>query len=196
MKNITKYKNSAYFTTINDPQIVKNGLFKSFQSKLENLKASTINQEESYISYTVEVFRFVSNWNLLSPISDGYIEIEPIKNKIVVNYQIRFNDLFFIACFMAFASFIVSFNVSDTIFDKILFPCIMFLLYYGLNVLICILRYQHFIKKTIACVIEKEKPLFTKEQEVWIADDSKCDGCGAPLKPTDKYCQACGLLNR
>jgi uncharacterized OB-fold protein len=65
-----------------------------------------------------------------------------------------------------------------------------------LNVSICILRYKHFIKKTITEYLEKDIPSLTKEQEEWIADDSKCDACGAHLKPSDKYCQKCGLLVR
>ncbi len=190
--NITKYQNSVSFTTIDDPQIVKYELFEVFISKLEERKASSIKQEEDYILYKVNFFRFVSNWNLLNTISDGYIQFEITDHQIEVNYQIRFNDIFFISCFMAFASILAGYDIVA----KIIIPILIFLIYYGLNVSICILRYKHFIKKTITEYLEKDISSLTKEQEEWIADDTKCDGCGATLKPSDKYCQNCGLLVR
>lgn len=192
MNKITTYQNSISFCTTKDPQIVKYEIFERFQMKLENLKASSIKSDEDSISYKVDLIRFVHNWNLLNPISDGDIRIETYENKINVKYQIKFTDLFVISCLMAFASILI----PVILIAKIIIPLVIFLIFYGLNVLICILRYQHFIKKTISKVLEKDIPLISIEQEEWIADNSKCDACGASLNPTDKYCQSCGLLVR
>lgn len=143
MNKITTYQNSISFCTTKDPQIFKYEIFERFQMKLENLKASSIKSDEDSISYKVDLIRFVHNWNLLNPISDGDIRIETYENKINVKYQIKFTDLFFISCLMAFAGILI----PVILIAKIFIPLVIFLIFYGLNVLICILRYQHFIKK-------------------------------------------------
>ncbi|MGI8655231.1 MAG: hypothetical protein ACR2LC_08440 [Pyrinomonadaceae bacterium] len=62
----------------------------------EELKAANgynIEIQGNRISFRGGMFRFVSNWNILTQIDKGYIEIAPSSEGLTVSYYISFRQL-------------------------------------------------------------------------------------------------------
>ena len=189
LKSAIRYRKSISFTSTRDIELVNRELLEITKAKLEKLKPSSLKQNGNILIYTGGILRFVWNWNLLNPISEGLIQIESQKNKLIVKYEIQFVEIFVISIFTAIlACFIV-----DNIFAKLIVPLASIFWIFGMPVGITIYRYNRFIKRIISKQVEEDTPQLSIEQEQWISDPTKCDACGHHIEQTDMFCPDCGI---
>ena len=88
------------------------------------------------------MFRFVSNWNILAPITHGYIETNIVDDNLEVSYYINFKQMLVMVSAFIFIVFVFAlvFASSDSIEIKFGFPLLMWLWGFCLNYLIIVIR--------------------------------------------------------
>ncbi len=75
-------------------------LLSSIVSSLKNVKARNIQNDRNRITFSGGILRLVMNWNILVTVSSGEITVEKDNDKIILNYHIKFTEMFVIATAM------------------------------------------------------------------------------------------------
>jgi hypothetical protein len=123
-------------------------LAKEIIESLEREKAKNVETTNNRITFTGGVFRPVSNWNVLVPITPGEIEIDGERHCIY--YNIRFSQLIIIGSFMV-AFIVAAFAVSSGAPKTVLILGLPFIWFWlvGMNLIIDIPRFNRFIIRII-----------------------------------------------
>jgi hypothetical protein len=91
------YHNEIKWTKIlnRDVERFNHIFFRNISKELENVKANDIEVQKNKILFKGGMFRFVTNWNPLWPITEGYIEGLSSKDSFyVVSYYLNFKQQF------------------------------------------------------------------------------------------------------
>ena len=121
-------------------------------AELQGARASNIEAQGNSIQFTVRWFRWVSNWNLLTNIEKGVIEITPAAGNFCVAYYLSFKRILVQHCIAALGAFsfvILPHRILPTTME-ILAPVLLFSVVFALNYLIAVGRFARFIKRIIA----------------------------------------------
>jgi hypothetical protein len=189
MNGLLGYSNSLSFATESKDNLVQEAV-QLFEERIKEFRPRTIKRTTDKIFYTAGVLRLVLNANLLYPISEGEIKIEKIGATLIINYVIRFYELFALSVIPAVGVLIF----VDPIIAKMIVLLLSLLVGYGGNVFITILRYKRFIRNTVKVLLEAKKTVsISEEQKEWIENLNRCDACGHVLSTTDVVCPDCGL---
>lgn len=70
------------------------------EGALAQAKAGALRREGSAVQFRGGVFRIVSSWNVLVPISNGVVEVSPNPNGISVSYRVSFMQMLIVATLM------------------------------------------------------------------------------------------------
>ena len=130
-----------------DPSSDFSRLAKEIVESLEREKAKNLETTDNRITFTGGVFRLVSNWNVLVPITRGEIEIDGEHH--CIHYNISFSQLIVIGSFMV--AFIAAFAVSSGAPKMVLILALPFIWFWlvGMNLIIGIPRFNSFMKRTV-----------------------------------------------
>ena len=121
-------------------------------AELQGARASNIEAQGNRVQFTVAWFRWVGNWNLLTNIDTGLIEITPAAGTFRVAYYLSFKRILVQHCIGALGAFtfvILPHRILPTSM-KILAPVLLFSIVFALNYLIAVGRFSRFIKRVIA----------------------------------------------
>ena len=101
------------------------------------------------VAFTGGLFRFVSNWNILVPITRGYVETNEIGDELIVSYSINFHQL--LAMMSIFIVVVLSFLAigEEPIGIEYAIPVFIYLFVFGLNYLLTIIRFPAFVKQVL-----------------------------------------------
>jgi hypothetical protein len=81
------------------------------EGALAQAKAGALRREGSAVQFRGGVFRLVSNWNVLVPISNGALEVSPSANGVSVTYRVTFGQMLVAVTLMVgafFGSFVMT----------------------------------------------------------------------------------------
>ena len=121
-------------------------------AELQGAQASNVEAESNRIQFTVRWFRWVSNWNLLTNIDKGAIEITPQAGTLCVAYYLSFKRILVQHCLLViFAfSFVTLPDRGLPTTMRVLAPLLLFSTVFSLNYLISVNRFARLIKRIIA----------------------------------------------
>jgi len=124
-------------------------LLQTFQQELHRLSARKLDMSGDTVSFAGGGFRFVSNWNLLVPISRGKIVVMPIADGVTVRYQISFRELIVVATIMILAMAVIfcGFEGRAGLASVAFFVPVGWLWLVGMNIVIAIPRFNCFVKR-------------------------------------------------
>jgi hypothetical protein len=124
-------------------------IISTLTERIKAEKPSEITSTQSRITFYGGFFRLVvGNWNLLTSINYGVIEVTPANNKLLVSYKLWFIELLIIAS--AISAFITFFNVSMGIYtDSLSRFAELWLLFFGGNFIITIVRFHSLVRSAI-----------------------------------------------
>jgi hypothetical protein len=120
-------------------------------SELKVVKASEVEIKNDRVFFKAGMFRIVSNWNVLTFIDRGYIEASPSSEGLTFRYLISFRQPFVASlCLIGAMIFILlSGPVSVSLTGVAGLSVGGWLLLFGLNWLIAIVRFPAFVEKII-----------------------------------------------
>jgi hypothetical protein len=125
-------------------------IFHRIRGALSAQQATDIHGAESEITFRVSMLRFASNWNVLTPVDEGEINIYP-GSPGVVKYRFSFTRMFIFATISAAFFFIMlSPTLGSNTFVVIAIPIIAWLFLFGLNYIIAVFRLQDFVWQAIS----------------------------------------------
>lgn len=101
------------------------------------------------VSFTGGLFRSGSRWNILVPITKGYIEVRPANGGFVVSYSLNFKQLFVTTSVLFVFGFTVSADASAPVAFRVGFPLVAWLWLFGMNILITLARFPAFISRVL-----------------------------------------------
>jgi len=152
-------KNEMKLLENNNQFIVKAGsavaladrLIETFGRELRRLSPSELNVSGGTVSFRAGVFRLVSNWNLLVPISRGEIVVAPANDGVSVRYTISFRQLVTVATIMIVIMMVMicSSEGSQALPLAVFGGSIMWLWLVGMNLAIAIPRFRRFVRKCV-----------------------------------------------
>src|SRR5258707_1114782 len=121
-------------------------------AELQEARASNIEAQGNRIEFTVRWFRWVGNWNLLTNIDKGVIEIAPAAGTFCVAYYLSFKRILVQHCIgvLGAFSFVILPARGLPITLKVLAPVLLFAVVFALNYVIAIRRFSRLIKRIIA----------------------------------------------
>jgi hypothetical protein len=133
-----------------DSKIEDYEIIKAYKEKLIKLKAKNIKTTDNSISFKGGLFRFVTNWNLLVPITRGKIRIQR-KHNLAIVFDIKFTEMLVIVTLMVSLFFgpILLSEPRLNIFEALSSLFFVWLWLFGGNVVIIMIRFPSFIRKTI-----------------------------------------------
>jgi hypothetical protein len=67
---------------------------------LAQAKAAALRREGSTVEFRGGVFRIVSSWNVLVPISNGVVEVSPNAHGVSVSYRVTFGQMLAVVTLM------------------------------------------------------------------------------------------------
>ncbi len=70
------------------------------EGALAQAKAVALRREGSAVQFRGGVFRLVSNWNVLVPISNGVLEVSPTANGVSICYRVTFRQMLVVVTLM------------------------------------------------------------------------------------------------
>ena|ERR1700674_754102 len=121
-------------------------------AELQGARASNIEAQGNRIQFTVSWLRWVGNWNLLTNIDQGTIEITPAAGTFCVAYYLSFKRVLAQLCLGALFAFgFVSLpELSLHLALRFLGPILLFSVVFVVNYSIAVRRFSSFIKRIIA----------------------------------------------
>ncbi len=138
-------------TTRNEKPLI-DAIVRIAIAELQEARASTVEVQGNRIQFTVRWFRWVSNWNRLTNIDKGAIEITPQAGTLCVEYYLSFKRILVQHCLLLL--FAVSFvtlpdrGLPTTM--RVLAPLLLFSAVFSLNYVIAVRRFARLIKRIIA----------------------------------------------
>jgi len=113
-------------------------------------KASNIRLSEKRITFDVSLFRFVSNWNVLTPVDEGEFIARPGELG-TVKYKFSFARLFVIVTLIAICFLLLLLpSLGPGRLAVYAAPCITWLFLYGLNYIVAVIRLDDFVWQAIS----------------------------------------------
>lgn len=116
---------------------------------LQRVRASTIDHEDSQVSFTSNLFRFVGRMNLLIPIDSGTIDVELADGSITLSYRLG------MVCNCVFATIAALVLVAVTYAARIdlstagTIGFMLWLWLFGSNYLITLVPFRWFVKRCV-----------------------------------------------
>jgi hypothetical protein len=145
-------KEFCWPATMRNEKPLINAFVRIAVAELEGARASNIEAQDNSVQFTVRWFRWVGNWNLLTNIDKGVIQIAAGAGTFSVVYYLSFRRLLVQHCIGALGAFsfvtLPDRGLPTTL--KILAPPVLFSVVFALNYLIAIRRFSRFIKRIIA----------------------------------------------
>lgn len=109
----------------------------------------TATVQDATVSFTGGLVRFVSNVNILVPITHGHLEVTLVDNIVVVAYYLNFQQLLVLVSMFALFVFSLSVNAAEPLVVRLGFPVLLWLWAFGLNYVITVLRFPAFVKRAL-----------------------------------------------
>ena len=127
---------------------------RRLHTALEELDARRIARNEHTIRFTGGVFRIVSNWNLLVPISSGKLVVRPHPKGILVLYRLRFLQfaaaLAVLAAFLCVSLLTAGSDISTIWNGGMIWAFGLVALIPILNIFIAMIRFRRWVWRTLA----------------------------------------------
>ena len=102
------------------------------------------------VSFTGGVFRAVSNWNVLYPITEGFIEVQPEQDFYVISYELNFKQILVMASVIAGVLFLMSAVVGQAPVVAVFFLCsFVWLAIFGMNYVRAMATFPGFITRAL-----------------------------------------------
>lgn len=101
------------------------------------------------VSFTGGLSRFVSNVNILVPITHGDLEVTLIDDTVVVSYYINFQQLLVLVSMIALLGSGFLADSAQPLAVRLGFPAFLWVWAFGLNYVITIMRFPAFIKRAL-----------------------------------------------
>ncbi len=119
--------------------------------ELKAVKATHIEVIDNKVLFKGGVFRFVANWNVLIWIDRGHIEAVPSADGLLIRYILSFRQLLLVslAGIAAMLAVFISKNSSFTIVELLALSVAGWLLIFGLNWLIAVVRFPLLIERIL-----------------------------------------------
>lgn len=147
-----KYRGEIEIPHFNKSEIAdyQKQLVTKAAEKLKSAKASNIELQGNRVNFKVNFFRLVSNWNILTHIDNGYIEVFSSSEKLAVSYLISFKRLFILGTIIVIGAgiFIFQEGILSGLEIALLMTFFWFLMI-GLNWLIALIRFPAFVGRII-----------------------------------------------
>lgn len=189
MNGLVKYSSSFSFATESNDDLVQEAA-QVFEKRIKTFNPRTIKRTSDKIFYTAGVLRLVWNTNLLYGISEGEIRIAKEEQTLLIHFVIKFHELLALSVVPIFGAFVIMDSIPEKGIAFLLVVCIT----YAANVLMTILRYRRFVKRTMEdWLAEKRQVPISEVQKQWMRDTNKCDACGYSISVMDLVCPDCGL---
>lgn len=135
-------------------------LLDAIQGALRHEKASSIARVENGVTFHVDMFRFVPNWNILTPFDGGTVWVHARGDSVDVEYEVSLRRLFWITTILV-PAFFGTFLVAVSRFPIVAaLPIIgaAWLWIYGGNALIGLLRFPAFLRRALRAVLDPKSP--------------------------------------
>jgi len=121
---------------------------------LRNNNSSNIKVTGSSITFDGNLFGSLSNWNIMSMVSNGKIDISKTDGTTEIKYNINFIHSFFLSIFLivivSALIFLSSIITKDNgLLGNIYYMPIAWLFIFGANYLITIIRIPYFMRKIV-----------------------------------------------
>jgi hypothetical protein len=113
---------------------------------LRDADASTVEIQGNRVTFTCQMFRFVSNWNVLAPFDSGDLTVDADARQVRFRVNIRRLVLFGTAMVGVMTAFIL----MSPVWQPLLLMPFMWLWLVGGNVAIGIHRFERFVGRAIA----------------------------------------------
>jgi hypothetical protein len=114
---------------------------------LETLSPVWVAREGGRVLFAGGIFRFVSSWNLLGPITRGWVEVTPTGKGTVVRYKIWFSEMLLgVTLLVAIMGTFMHVWQRPTA-DTISWLAFMWLWLFGVNLLTTLVRFPRFVRR-------------------------------------------------
>ena len=142
----TSIKGTIELSTYGSSDIPR--ILTKIRANLESIKARDIYLSGNKISFRGGVFRLVSNWNVLSPVGSGEIEIIP-GSPPVLKYSFSTVQILVIVTLMVLFTFGSMIQTIPIKLETFLFPILAFLWLFGINYLVAAFRLPRFVRRSV-----------------------------------------------
>jgi hypothetical protein len=140
---------SAINVVLANPKTDCEALLAHLEKELRRVQARRIERTGNSIRFSGGLFRLVSNWNLLGPISRGEIVVQPESGKLA--YSLSFRQLVVVVSLMVgIAAFFIL--VSDELRMLLFAVPFIWIWLVGMNYLTALTRFDRFLKRGIRAV--------------------------------------------
>lgn len=124
---------------------IKRRLLKASAEELCRVKGRNVRVEGDKVYFSGGMFRLVSNWNILTQIDHGHIEVSDVGEDIIVSYYISFR-------FLVVAGTVLVLIFSGLASLPLPVVVIAWLWLIGMNLLIAIVRFPRFVARIVQSV--------------------------------------------
>lgn len=169
MKTLTSHSRTDQIVINVDIDHFANDFFEIFQKKLKESYVFQNKRSGNIFRFKGSIFRFAWNgWNVFNPITHGFVEFYTRNGEPFILHRINFTEAFVIA--MLF-TIIPVFTIKFVPTYSLIFLIITWL-FYGINYLVSVFRFNSYISNTLIEVNENSKYDF-EETDEFIEDDEE-----------------------
>jgi hypothetical protein len=118
---------------------------------LANADARALRREGSALQFQGGIFRLVSSWNVLGPISDGVLQFSPSADGVKVSYRVMFGQMLVVVTLMA--TFVGAFMATApyaTVGSGLGVPALMWAWLFGGNFALARWRWPAFLARSLS----------------------------------------------
>ena len=133
-------------------QQIDSKVVKAIVDALTKKRARNVQQNGNQITFRAGV-RIVDNLNLLLPITSGEISIFVEGTRIIIRYNIRFTEFFIFTLLLVFGG---GFALGDLRSRGLAFLAIVWLVLFGINVLLALIRFPWFLRSSVTKALHLE----------------------------------------
>jgi hypothetical protein len=137
--------------TVTGPEDFKQQFLFRASDELKKVKARNVEIQGDRISFNGGMFRAVSNWNILTQIDYGYLEIKEAEDEFIITYFISFGVLFICACALVVCLGGILFiqNTPLSLAGWLALLVLAWLWLFGVNWLVAIARFPPFVERIL-----------------------------------------------
>jgi hypothetical protein len=121
---------------------IKRQLLTASADELRRVKGRNVRVEGDRVLFGGGMFRLVSNWNILTQIDHGYIEVKSTGKEIIVTYYISFK-------FLVIAGTVLVLIFVGEASPPVTLAVIAWLWLIGMNLLIVMMRFPRFVERIV-----------------------------------------------